>query len=334
MIQGLAFPYAGRNGSVDVDCEAVLDLEGVMAVAGVLSQLELFRELEPVIEKNLNRHLSVAEAWNPAELVRPELYRGQRRSTLTETAKAALVTTLLTHNNTARANFASSRTASRNKWSIWLDEWTGEKRRHADAVRQYLVATRSVDPVALDRAQFQRMSIGIESSMEGDHLLRSVAHATVDVMAAMVSHANTAIECNDPVATEMLARIVADQRLHLQFHRDVAAAALDIAPAQTVKVITEVIMNFQMPGSGLPGFERSAMLLARDGIYDLRRHLDEVLLPALREWKIFERTDLGEGVRSRNTLSDFLDELENQATHFEQRRLRTRARDSERLCAS
>lgn len=311
----------------------IIDLEGVGLVNRASDRTALLRDLEPVIEHCLQRHLADAQTWDPAQFVRPEHYWGQRRSALTETAKAALVTTLLTHNNTARDQ-STPGSVARGSWAAWLDEWTGEKRLHADAIQQYLVATRSVDPIALDRARFQCTTIGIDSSMEGDHLLRSIVHATVDVMATMVSHRGTEVECADPVATAVLGRIIADQKLHVEFHRDVVAAALDIAPSQTLKAITEVVMNFQMPGSGLPGFERSAMLIARDGIYDLRRHLDEVLLPALRSWRIFERTDFVVGERNRRILSDFLDDLEVQATAFEQLRMRAQARDAERLRAS
>lgn len=311
----------------------ITGLEGVASVNRASDRRAVLRDLEPVIERCLQRHLASARPWDPALIVRPEQYWGQRRSSLTETAKAALITTLLTHNNTARDHGVHS-SAVGGSWAAWLDEWTGEKRLHAGAIQQYLVATRSVDPIALDRARFQCTTIGIDSSMEGDDLLRSIVHGTVDVMATMVSHRNTAIECADPVASTVLGRIVADQELHVEFHRDVVAAALDIAPSQTLKAITEVVMNFQMPGSGLPGFERSAMLIARDGIYDLRRHLDEVLLPAIRAWKIFERTDFGVGDRNRRILSDFLGDLETQATAFEQVRMRARAHDAEKLRAS
>ena len=269
----------------------------------------------------------------PSDFLDSELHRGQRRPALSETAKAALVTTLLTHNNTARSLHAI-RTPSRGSWWGWSEQWTAEKELHADAIQQYLVASASVDPVALDRARFQCMTIGIESPMEGDHLLRSIAHATIDVMATMASHRNTAVECADPVAEALLGRILADQERHVAFYRNIAAAALDIAPARTVKAITEVVMNFRMPGTGLAGFERSAMLIARDGIYDLRSHLGEVLLPALRQWRIFERTDLGVGEASRSVLADFLDDLEIQATAAEQLRLRARAREAETLRAS
>lgn len=303
-------------------------------MTGKLSQLALLRELEPVVESLLARHLRSVRAWTPSDYVNPDLYWAGRPSPLSETAKAALVTTLLTHNNIERSHRGRSRTPSRSAWLSWAEEWTAEKNVHADALRRYLVASRSVDPVALDRARLQCMTIGIESPMEGDHLLRSVVHSTVDVMATMVSHRGAAAECNDPVAQALLGHIVADQELHVAFHRDVVAAALDAAPAQTVEAITEVVMNFRMPGTGLAGFERSAMLLARDGIYDLRRHLDDVVLPALSYWRIFDRTDLGVGERSRSVLVDFLDEVEAQATTFEQVRLRARSREAEKLRAS
>ncbi|MGA9873309.1 MAG: acyl-ACP desaturase [Rhodococcus sp. (in: high G+C Gram-positive bacteria)] len=303
-------------------------------MSAVQSPLSLLRDLEPVLESCLQRHLAGASIWDPAEFVRPERYWGQRASTLSETAKAALVTTLLTHNNTERDHREASAALQRSSWSAWQQEWSDEKNRHADAIQRYLVATRSVDSVALDRAKFQCMTIGTESSMEGDHLLRSIVHSTVDVTATMVSHRSTAVECADSTAESVLGRIVADQELHVAFYRDIASAALDIAPDRAVKAVTEVVMNFQMPGSGLPGFERSAMLIARDGIYDLRRHLDEVVLPMLRHWRIFERTDLSAGERSREILADFLDDLENQASTFEQLRLRARAREAERLRAS
>ena len=83
-------------------------------------------------------------------------------------------------------------------------------------------------------------------------------------------------------------------------------------------------MNFQLPGTNLPGFARSAMFIARDGIYDLARHLDEVLRPLLAQWRIFERTDLGAGARSRDQLADYLDHLDAQASTTERSPVRTR----------
>ena len=75
----------------------------------------------------------------------------------------------------------------------------------------------------------------------------------------------------------------------------------------------------------------STVLIAKYGIYDLRQHLDEVIMPVLRKWKLFERTDFGpEGERLREVVADFLADLEKQAVKFEESRDRALARERER----
>ena len=57
------------------------------------------------------------------------------------------------------------------------------------------------------------------------------------------------------------------------------------------------------------------------GIYDLRIHHDDVLMPVLRHWKVFELEGLSrEGEAAREELSDFLDGLDKQAARFEDKR--------------
>ncbi|WP_415975317.1 acyl-ACP desaturase [Rhodococcus sp. 077-4] len=277
-----------------------------------IGQFEVLRELLPTIEQNLARHRAEAVQWEPADFVRAEMYWGSRTSTLTETAKAALVTALLVEQNIPlyRRDAATSEVGA---WPSWLTEWSNERTRHAVALTDYLVATRSVDPIALGRARSQCMTVGFDAPMNAAHLLRSLAQVTLDESVSIICHRNTAAQCHDPVADRLLARIVADQNLHVGFFSDLVSAALDAAPAATVTAITEVVMNFQLPGTNLPGFARSAMLISRDGIYDLRRHLDEVLRPMLAQWRVFERTDLDAGARKRDQLADYLDHLDGQA---------------------
>ena len=47
-----------------------------------------------------------------------------------------------------------------------------------------------------------------------------------------------------------------------------------------------------MPGAGIPSFMRKAATIAKAGIYDLRVHRDEVLMPIIKHWGIFELTGL------------------------------------------
>jgi acyl-[acyl-carrier-protein] desaturase len=91
--------------------------------------------------------------------------------------------------------------------------------------------------------------------------------------------------------------------------------------------ILRVVKNFEMPGSGIPGFQRKAVQMAVEGIYDLRQHKDDVLEPVLRFWKVFELEGLSrEGELARTELAEFLDGLEKQALRFEDKRDTLKAR--------
>ena len=63
-----------------------------------------------------------------------------------------------------------------------------------------------------------------------------------------------------------------------------------------------------MPGAGIPGFLRKAAAMAKAGIYDLRIHRDEVLLPILQHWRIFELTGLDAAAEeARRRLAEHLE---------------------------
>jgi acyl-[acyl-carrier-protein] desaturase len=71
--------------------------------------------------------------------------------------------------------------------------------------------------------------------------------------------------------------------------------------------------------------------MAVGGIYDARQHLDDVVLPVLRKWRIFERTDFtAEGERARDELGAFVEKLEAEAMKFEDARGRYLDRQARR----
>jgi acyl-[acyl-carrier-protein] desaturase len=102
---------------------------------------------------------------------------------------------------------------------------------------------------------------------------------------------------------------------------------LEIAPDATMQAIAKEVIGFEMPGATMAGFRRSSMMIAKAGIYDLRLHHDDVIMPVLRAWNVFDRTDLGpEGEQARTELATFLEALDAQATKFVDRRAENRAR--------
>jgi acyl-[acyl-carrier-protein] desaturase len=92
-------------------------------------------------------------------------------------------------------------------------------------------------------------------------------------------------------------------------------------PNAAMRAITDVVTNFDMPGANMPGFGRKAVQIALAGIYDLQQHLDDVVAPVLRAWKVFERTDLtGDGLKAREELAAFMKKAEHDAATFNDKR--------------
>jgi acyl-[acyl-carrier-protein] desaturase len=79
------------------------------------------------------------------------------------------------------------------------------------------------------------------------------------------------------------------------------------------------------------------VVIAVGGVYDPRIHLDDVVMPVLKKWRIFEREDFtGEAARMRDDLALLVEELEEACDKFavaKQRRLEREARMAERLTA-
>ncbi len=162
-------------------------------------------------------------------------------------------------------------------------------------------------------------------------MLQTVAYVSFQELATRVSHRNTGKACGDPIADRMLARIAADENLHMIFYRNLVNAAFDRAPDDTMVAVLQEVKDFQMPGSDMKNFRRASVLMAKAGIYDLRQHHDDVIMPVLRQWKVFERTGFGpEGEAARDELSAVLTALDAAATRFEESRDRALARAAAR----
>ncbi|WP_431965825.1 acyl-ACP desaturase [Nocardia sp. bgisy134] len=314
-----------------------------------LTQREILTELEHVAETCVNRHLSLAKDWQPHDYVPWDQGRNfaalggsdwePGQSALSEVAKAAMVTNLLTEDNLPSYHREIAENFSRDgAWGTWVGRWTAEEMRHSTVIRDYLVVTRGVDPVALEQARMAHMTHGFDPGIgrtevdSGAGFLHSVAYVSFQELATRITHRNTGRVCHDPVADRMLQRIAADENLHMIFYRTICAAALDLVPDQAIDAIDAIVENFRMPGAGMPDFRRNGVLMAKHGVYDLRQHLEEVLEPVLRQWNIFERTDFGpRGEIVRERLAAFLDDLERvRIPRFEEQRERALARERAR----
>jgi acyl-[acyl-carrier-protein] desaturase len=211
-----------------------------------------------------------------------------------------------------------------------VHRWTAEEGRHGIAIRDYLTVSRAVDPIALERARMEHMQSGYTNAHD-DEVLHSIAYVAFQELATRISHRNTGKATGDPIAEQLLARVAADENLHMMFYRNLITAAFDLAPSQAMRAVADVVAGFEMPGANIEGFGRKALSIALAGIYDLRQHRDEVLLPVMRQWDIWDRSGLdADGEQAREQLATHMSELDTQATRFEEkreaRRLRLQAR--------
>jgi len=298
-----------------------------------LSTTDLLREMEQVVETNLNRHLATAKEWFPHEYVpwsQGTDYDGvlggeawaPDQSTLSDVARTSLIVNLLTEDNLPSYHHEIATLFGRDgAWGTWVHRWTAEEGRHGIAIRDYLLATRAVDPVALERARMTHMAAGFTNAYADDTALHGIAYVSFQELATRVAHRNTGRISGDPLCDQLLARVAADENLHMVFYRNLLGAAFDLAPNEAMRAVCEVVKTFQMPGHGIENFSRKSVQIAMAGIYDLRIHHDEVITPVLRNLRVFELEGLfDDGEKARDELAAFMVELDRSATRFTERR--------------
>jgi acyl-[acyl-carrier-protein] desaturase len=156
---------------------------------------------------------------------------------------------------------------------------------------------------------------------DGKGLLRSMVYAAFQELATRIAHRNTGLAVHDAAGERLLARIAADENLHMVFYRDLVAAALALAPHQALVAIADEVAHFRMPGSGTPGFLRHSVLIAEAGIYDARTHRDEVVAPLLQHWQVLSLPVADPAARTaQRDLLQRMDRLQEIVQRFEQRR--------------
>ena len=172
-------------------------------------------------------------------------------------------------------------------WGAWARRWTTEEMRHSMVIRDYLVVTRAIDPVALERARMVQVGGGVvpQPSFAADGFV----YVALQELATRVSHHNTgkALLDDDRAGYEVMKRVAADENLHFLFYRDLVSAALEVDASAMVLAIERQVREFEMPGTGIPDFAAHAKAIARAGIYDFTVHHDQILVPVVvRHWDI------------------------------------------------
>ncbi|MBF6195478.1 MULTISPECIES: acyl-ACP desaturase [Nocardia] len=282
----------------------------------LLTDRELLESLAVDVELLLRKHVDVADGWQPHDFVpwddgRNFAFLGgadwaPEQSELSETAKLALTVSVLIADNLPSYHREIGKYLRTGAWWRWVGRWTAEENRHEITIRNYLMVTRSVDPVELERLRMEHMTKGFRRPAM--HLLDVLANCAFEEAASAVRHRNTAALGENPLVTAIAERIALDDELQSVFFADLVAAALDLAPDQTVRAIADRVAGFEVPTVTLPDGRSSDVVLAEAGIYDRAKEGELVFAPLLKRWNIFGRTDFGpDGESAREELAHLRD---------------------------
>ncbi|MEU1962674.1 acyl-ACP desaturase [Nocardia sp. NPDC019304] len=282
----------------------------------LLTDRELLESLAVDVELLLRKHVDVADGWQPHDFVpwddgRNFAFLGgadwaPEQSELSETAKLALTVSVLIADNLPSYHREIGKYLRTGAWWRWVGRWTAEENRHEITIRNYLMVTRSVDPVELERLRMEHMTKGFRRPAM--HLLDVLANCAFEEAASAVRHRNTAALGENPLVTAIAERIALDDELQSVFFADLVAAALDLAPDQTVRAIADRVAGFEVPTVTLPDGRSSDVVLAEAGIYDRAKEGELVFAPLLKRWNIFGRTDFGPaGESAREELAHLRD---------------------------
>jgi acyl-[acyl-carrier protein] desaturase len=301
----------------------------------------LLDELRPSLERLLDRHLGTAKEWFPHEMVpwsrgrdfEPGEEWDAAEFPLPDPVRRALIVNLLTEDNLPYYFETINRVFASEAWRVWARRWTAEEMRHATVIRDYLMVTRAVDPVPLERARMAQVEGG--QSPQPPTVTELLVYLCLQELATRIAHRNTGKLVTDPSGYEVMSRVAADENLHFLFYRDLVSDAIKIDPSAMVLAIESQVRNFEMPGTGIPGFARHAIAIAKAGIYDLGLHHSQILVPVvLRHWRIADLEGLSpEAEQARKSVLGYIERLGGVARRQADRREREQARDNQEPAA-
>ena len=238
-----------------------------------------------------------------------------------DAARSALIVNLLTEDNLPYYFRTIEHLFGRDgAWGAWSKRWTAEEGRHSMVIYGYLMVTRAVDPVVLERSRMVQVSKG--AVPEPDFAVDGLAYVALQELATRIAHRNTGRLLGDRAGYDVMMRVAADENLHYLFYRDLTAAAIELDPSAMVRAIERQVVDFEMPGAGIPGFAKHAAAIARAGIYDLAIHHDQILAPVvLRHWGVDQLTGLdADAEQARDRLMRRLAKSERVARRVAERR--------------
>jgi acyl-[acyl-carrier-protein] desaturase len=289
----------------------------------------LIAGLSTQAESYLERHLGMSKEWFPHELVpwgRGRDYAADEawdpdEFALPDAVRSALLVNLLTEDNLPFYFHAIENLFPEgDAWVAWNRRWTAEEGRHSIVIRDWLMVTRALDPVALERGRMHQVCAGFTQPICG--VGECLAYVTLQELATRIAHRNTGRMLPDGAGRDIMSRVAGDENLHFLFYRDLATAAFELDPSRMTIAAERQVRDFEMPGTGIEGFQGHAAAIAAAGIYDFVIHHEQILVPVvLRHWRVADLEGLSpEAEEARERLIDRIERIGRVARRLTERR--------------
>ena len=266
--------------------------------AALKSKGEVISSLEPLVERNMARHVEERKLWMPSDLI-PSSERmtaeqerdlrelPDRARAMPDAARVSLALNLLTEEGLPHFHrLLALYMGSGNAWSRWNFLWTSEEDRHGCVLRDYVRHARLFDMEAFERLQYRYLEAGFDPEWQDDPY-RLLAYTSLQERATQAAHANTGKLASkyEPTLQRILGHVAADEARHFRFYRDAFAAVLEADVTRALESALEVMPRLAMPGHAIAGYVDMAEVVHRAGIYGPREYR-MVVSECLDSWAI------------------------------------------------
>ncbi|WP_299565613.1 acyl-ACP desaturase [uncultured Mycolicibacterium sp.] len=264
-------------------------------------------ELEPVVDRELRRHLDTEVMWYAHDYVPYDqgenfAFLGGRdwdpaQVTLPKHITDALEILLITKDNLAGYHRELVfKFILEDKWGRWIGRWTAEENLHAIAIRNYLVVTREVDPAANEDVRVQHVMKGYRA----DHYtqIETLVFMALFERAHAVYCRNLEAQIEEPVLKRLIGKVALDEERHEEFFGNLIAHCLQTHRDETVDAIARRAAELGVIGGDIDAYQDKVANVAQAGIFtedDKRRVISDRIVA----WGLADEPKLREFVTNR-----------------------------------
>lgn len=167
----------------------------------------------------------------------------------------------------------------------FVQVWTSEEDQHAVLLETYLLLGDNGDHRRRSRLRKSVVRQGWATTIDGH--FQAIAYTAIQELATQIFYLRTAelADAEDPLLARALRRLARDETLHMAFYRDCVNLHLQAEP-NYVYPLAEVMMQFEMPGVGMPDYRERTEIFATDGNYGPYEYYSQVIDVLWRYWEV------------------------------------------------